>query len=334
MAFETIVIGDERLKVFVEQPIEDAERANNGILYSIALISAAALMLAIGLIFYFSKKIIIPIEKLTRSVESVRLGNYPEQLDTSGFGEIGRLATVFNDMVEAIQEANTAKLEFLSTVSHELRTPLTSIKGSLGLLAGGVLGELPPKAQEMLTIATKNLDRLTHLVNVILDVEKLLSDNMAFDFQPVDLLAITQESVEENEGYAQSCGVEFRIAETSPRVSVRGDNMKLRQVIANLLSNAAKFSDEGKTVDISLTEHDNLARFSVTDYGPGISKDFQRKIFERFAQADASDTRQQAGTGLGLYISKSIIESHGGTIGYETQEGVGTTFFFTLIVLE
>ena len=129
LTVETIVIGDERLNVFVEQPIEDAERTNNSILFSIAMISAAALMLAIILIFYFSKKIIIPIEKLTHSVELVSLGDFPEKLDTSGFGEIGRLASVFNDMVEAIQEANTAKLEFLSTVSHELRTPLTSTRG-------------------------------------------------------------------------------------------------------------------------------------------------------------------------------------------------------------
>ncbi|MBT3358735.1 MAG: HAMP domain-containing histidine kinase [Rhodospirillales bacterium] len=193
---------------------------------------------------------------------------------------------------------------------------------------------MPAKAQEMLAIATKNLDRLNNLVNDILDVEKLVSGNMAFDFQSVDLLAIAREAVEENQGYAQSCGIGFRFAETTSHVNVHGDSMKLGQVIANLLSNAAKFSDKGKTVDVSLAVDNNIAKVSITDYGPGISKNFQRKFFQRFAQADASDTRQQSGTGLGLYISKSIIDGHGGTIGYDTQEGVGTTFFFTLNVLE
>lgn len=224
------------------------------------------------------------------------------------------------------------KSEFISTVSHELRTPLTSIKGASGLVVGGALGELPSKAREMVDVAHKNTERLITLVNDILDSEKLGSGQVEFVFEPVNLSELVKESVETNLGYAREHGVTFVVTDLDSSVNVRGDGNRLTQAVANLLSNAAKFSPEGSKVEISVACNDNVARVCVIDYGPGIPDDFREHVFGRFAQMDASDSRDKGGTGLGLNITKMIVEKHGGTIGFGSQVGIGTTFFFTLPV--
>ena len=228
------------------------------------------------------------------------------------------------------KEIDRMKSEFVSTVSHELRTPLTSIKGSLGMIAAGALGELPKKARGMMDIAYKNTERLINLVNDILDMEKLESGSMEFHFDEVDLAGLVKQSIEDNKGYAKQHDVTFVLKDFIPAAKVKADANRITQVIANLLSNAAKFSPQGGKVEVSVINHDDALRVCVTDHGPGIPQDFRDKIFGKFAQADSSDTRQKGGTGLGLNISRSIVEKHGGRIGFHTETGVGTTFHFDL----
>ena len=232
--------------------------------------------------------------------------------------------------ITARKEIDRMKSEFVSTVSHELRTPLTSIKGSLGLLVDGVLGTLPEKAKGMVDIAYKNTERLITLVNDILDMEKLDSGSMEFDFQPLDLSDLVREAVETYRGFAEVHGVKFVLVGLAPGVKVWGDYNRLTQVVANLLSNAAKFSPEGGEVEISVASQDGVVNVSVSDHGPGIAEEFRELIFGRFTQVDASDSRQKGGSGLGLNITKSIVEKHDGAIGFDTEVGAGSTFFFTL----
>ena len=137
-----------------------------------------------------------------------------------------------------------------------------------------------------------------------------------------------EQGIKTNQGYAEDQGVEFLLTETQPELTVRGDGDRLMQVMVNLLSNAAKFSPKGEKVEISVTRHNNRARVSVSDNGAGIPKEFQNEVFSKFTQADSSDTRQVGGTGLGLNISKTIIDKHGGSIGFDTETGAGTTFYF------
>jgi PAS domain S-box-containing protein len=243
---------------------------------------------------------------------------------------IGLIST---DITER-KKLDRMKDEFVSMVSHELRTPLTSIKGSLGLVVGGALGALPNKAKEMVDIAHRNAERLINLVNDILDIEKLESGRIEFQIQSLDLSDLVREAVETNKGFAEEHGVKFVFADFAPKVVVRGDSNRLTQVVANLLSNGAKFSPENGEVEISVVSQYGVATVSVSDHGPGIPEDFREKIFERFSQADASNTRKKGGTGLGLSITKSIIESHGGAIGFDSEVGVGSTFFFTLPISE
>jgi signal transduction histidine kinase/CHASE1-domain containing sensor protein len=231
------------------------------------------------------------------------------------------------------RQADRLKREFISVVSHELRTPLTSIRGSIGLVAHGAAGKLPEKAKELLQVAYRNTERLSLLINDILDIEKIESGRLSLDMQVHSLRGLVEQALAANAGYAQSCGVRLELDPAAPDPLVRADANRLLQVMANLLSNAAKFSPAGAAVEIGIEHEAGRARVTVRDYGPGISAEFQPRMFQKFSQADGSDTRSKPGTGLGLAISKALVEQMHGSIGYETDAGVGTRFYFDLPAL-
>ncbi len=229
------------------------------------------------------------------------------------------------------KQVEKLKNEFVSTVSHELRTPLTSIRGSLSLINAGAVGEIPDKAKKMLAIAGNNTERLLLLINDILDVQKIESDEISFKFSSVDVMSLLETAILNNVAYAQKHDVEFKIIKKLDGVRLFADADRIIQVLNNLLSNAAKFSPKGEIVEISVLRHGNdILRISVTDYGSGIPESFQPRLYEKFTQSDSSDTRQKGGTGLGLSISKAIVEKHGGRIDYVTQKDIGTTMYFEL----
>lgn len=229
------------------------------------------------------------------------------------------------------REVTRLKNEFVANVSHELRTPLTSINGSLKLMRNGVLGEVGEQAKAMLDIAEKNSDRLILLINDLLDIEKIESGNMDFDFTEVDLATLLQEAIEANRGYADSLSVNYLLHSPLPTAIIQGDQHRLLQVMANLLTNACKFSSSHATVELSLQLADNnTAEICVEDHGCGIPDEFHPRIFQKFAQADGSSSRHHGGTGLGLSISKAIVERHGGNIRFESAAKLGTRFYITL----
>jgi len=224
------------------------------------------------------------------------------------------------------------KDEFVSTVSHELRTPLTSIAGSLGLLMGNAAGSLSKSAERLLEIAHTNSVRLVRLVNDILDIEKLETGHVAFDVRKIQVRPLVEQTVEAIRGYAEGHGVKVRIEAAVAVDDIRADTDRLAQVLTNLLSNAIKFSASDGEVVIAVEKETevNAVRITVRDHGPGISADFKSRIFDRFAQADATNARRKGGTGLGLSIAKQIVDRLGGEIGFADAPGGGTIFHVEL----
>ncbi len=243
----------------------------------------------------------------------------------------GGVITVLTDISER-KKLDMMKNEFISIVGHELRTPLTSVKGSLALLESGTAGTLPDEARTMVSIAHKNSDRLVRLINDILDLQKIELGKMHFEFSQVAVQPLLEEAVSANQSYAKEFGVRLTMLPTQDNITVRASYDRLMQVLANLLSNAIKFSHSGSTVTLGARQNGNLIRISVADQGIGIPDNFHDRIFQKFSQADATDTRRKGGSGLGLSIIKAIVESHGGQIGFDSAEGKGTTFHFDLPV--
>ncbi|MFZ6871677.1 PAS domain-containing protein [Undibacterium sp. Di27W] len=223
---------------------------------------------------------------------------------------------------------NRLKTEFISVVSHELRTPLTSIRGSLSLLESGVSGVLPRQAEHLIRIAHNNSKRLITLVNDILDMDKLASGKMIFKSEAVDLVALVKSSLESNMAYAASLKVGLQLEQHPRQAWILADHDRLMQVMANLISNAAKFSKEGDAVVLRIVSTESRYRVEVSDLGAGIAPEFQEHLFEPFTQADGTDTRQKGGTGLGLSITKAMLEKMHGQIGFNSAPGEGTTFWF------
>jgi len=244
-------------------------------------------------------------------------------------GQLERFISVQDDTTER-KRVEQMKIQFVSTVSHELRTPLTSINGALGLLANGVAGPLSEQATKLLQIAQRNGERLTLLINDLLDMERLAEGGIPIESEVHGLRSIIELAVEHNQAFADKYGVDVVLGEPCDDALVHVDSLRLTQVMSNLLSNSCKFAPAGSIVDVTIHRGDDAVRVCVTDRGPGIPESFRDVIFDKFSQVDASDTRANDGTGLGLAISKELVERMGGTIGYESTENVSTTFFVDL----
>ncbi|HEX3553245.1 MAG TPA: CHASE domain-containing protein [Thermoanaerobaculia bacterium] len=239
-----------------------------------------------------------------------------------------RFACNFQDISER-REVDRLKSEFVSTVSHELRTPLTSIRGSLGLLAGGVLGDLSPQVRDLLLLAERNAVRLTALINDILDFERLDSGRIEMQCADVDLQALFEQSLESVRPVADQQQIALLSSPTELRL--RADGARIVQLLINLVSNAIKFSPPGREIRVWAEEKDDdWVRVFVKDRGQGIPASYHQRIFERFVHVETADKRDKKGTGLGLAICKAIVEQHGGRIGVDSEPGVGSTFWFDL----
>lgn len=237
---------------------------------------------------------------------------------------------VARDVTER-HKIDQAKSDFISTVSHELRTPLTAIRGSLSLVNSGVLGDIPEEAKELTAVAEESAIRLIRLINDILDIEKIGSGQLKLTIAPLRLNDILDRTVLDNRAFADDFGVTLHPPEEAPDFMVSADSDRLLQVFTNLVSNAVKFSPQGGAVELTVAPLDGRwVRVSVIDHGPGIGEAFRARIFERFAQADASDSKSKGGTGLGLSISKGLVDRMGGRIAFDSEEGKGSAFHVDL----
>ncbi len=231
--------------------------------------------------------------------------------------------------VTARREAERAKDEIVSVVSHELRTPLTSIRGALDLLAGGVVSGNLELEKEMIGIARENVARLNKMVDDLLDVQRLAAGVVELSLAPIDLVRLCARTIELHRPSATLAQVHIDLKADSQVVCLVDIN-RIEQVLSNLLSNAMKHSEAGQRVRVEVVRARDKGRVSVSDEGPGVPKEFRNRIFSAFSQADASDTRPRGGTGLGLYIARTLIERHGGTLSFDETAEKGAHFFFEL----
>ncbi|NNJ95308.1 MAG: GAF domain-containing sensor histidine kinase [Halobacteria archaeon] len=234
--------------------------------------------------------------------------------------------------VKELQTLDRSKDEFISTVSHELRSPLTSINGSLSLLMNNKAGELQDRQRQMVEIAARNSERLLGIVNDILDLAKLEAGKLEIDRGPCNLVDLLENALELNRPYCTQCNchVVLEYEECDRSILINCDEHRMLQVLTNLLTNAAKYSRDDEDIEVSLVIDGDSARIEVTDHGPGIPEDQQQHVFERFKQIGTPVNQKMAGTGLGLRISKQLIELHDGTIGFRSIPGESTTFYLTL----
>jgi PAS domain S-box-containing protein len=262
---------------------------------------------------------------ITRRGEELWIGQNVQLVREAG--RIAGIQAVARD-ITGRHEVERMKDEFISVASHELRTPLTALNGSLRLLASGRLGELQPSARRLLDIAAENTARLIRLVNDILDLERLKSGRVALQLQPVDAAALMRQAAEMMQPLADQSQVSLAVEPIeAPFVA---DPDRVIQTLYNLISNAIKFSDTGAEVRVRGAADAAEIRFEVADLGRGIPAEMHEEIFERFAQVDASDSRQKGGTGLGLAICRSIVEQHGGRIELRSAPGEGSVFTVVL----
>lgn len=260
---------------------------------------------------------------------------FPVEIDLSeislDYGIVSLL--VIRDITER-KKIDKMKNEFISTVSHELRTPLTSIKGSLGLIISGTLGALPPKIDKLVQIADNNCNRLVNLINDILDLEKITEGKYEFIFEKLGINSLISQAISLNKPYADLFSIGILPFEFDEEYYVMADKTRLLQVMSNLIANAVKFSkSHGEICIFSQVENDKV-KVSIQDKGIGIPSHAKGKLFKSFSQVDSSDTRVKGGTGLGLSICKLIIENMNGRIDYESEEGVGSTFYFVLPLIK
>lgn len=242
-------------------------------------------------------------------------------------GSIQGAVIVFRDITQR-RQVEKMKDEFISVVSHELRTPLTAIRGSLGLMAGGAIGALPDRAHRLVGLALESTERLTRLINDMLDIERIESGTTTMTFGECDAAELVRTAVDGVRSLASEVGVALEVGPTSGLVHADGD--RIVQTLTNLIGNAIKFSPPHTTITVAAHPEGDVVQFSVTDQGRGIPEDKLERIFERFEQVDSSDSRQKGGTGLGLSISRTIVRRHGGRIWVHSEMGVGSTFYFTL----
>jgi signal transduction histidine kinase len=240
-----------------------------------------------------------------------------------------------NEANAKLRELSEMKEEFLALTTHDLRSPLTVISGVISFFTSGRLGELSPEQKNMVAMIERNAQSLIELVNDLLDASKLESGTMRLDLASIDLRGLLDELREAMEPLAREKGIALEEHLPPGVPPVRADRTKLRRILVNLLSNALKFTSKGGTVEVKAApEEDGRVRISISDTGVGIAPEDVERLFDKYEQARSRATRGEKGTGLGLYITKQLVELHGSQIKVDSKVGKGSTFSFTLPVAD
>lgn len=292
--------------------------------------SAWVMLAAVIAIYFITDRIISPLKNMTNAAKTFGKGDFSTRVAVSGNDEVAALGNAFNNMADSLENFEKMRSSFLASVSHDLRTPMTTIAGFIDGIMSGAIPE--DKQEYYLQIISSEIHRLSRLVSQILDISRLESGDRKMNFTNFDVAEVSrivllsfEKKIEE-----KRLNVSF-IADNEEEMPVYGDKDAIHQVIYNLCHNAIKFSREGGKLEIKIQNVDyRQIKISVYDEGQSISEEESRRIFERFYKTDQSRGLDKTGVGLGLYISKTIIDAHGETIGVNSVQDKSCEFYFTL----
>ncbi len=294
---------------------------------------ALGLAISIGLIvpLIIYKSITKDLATIRAGIRHIGQGDFSYKIPLDSRDELGMLAESFNKMAIRLKELDDMKSEFISIVSHELKTPLTSMKEAANLLMEGVGGPLDEKQMRLLSIMEQGIKRLLKIIAELLEISKLESGMVELYLEPHDMNDIVAGFVSEIKPYADTRGIDIRVTYLDRGCTGVMDKNKILQVLTNLTHNAIKYSHEGSTVDVRIRQPDEDIVVEIEDYGKGVPEEDIPLIFEKFYQSKT--TRGHSGIGLGLAISKSIVDAHGGRIYAKSTEGKGSVFSFSVPVM-
>ncbi|WP_048057902.1 cache domain-containing protein [Methanothermococcus okinawensis] len=331
--------------LYVGMPEKPFIALQNSIKNSIFGVGILGLLIALMVSFVINDKITKPLKELKKGARTIGKGNYNFRVNVNTNDEFGELAKAFNKMADEIRKSNEKlkkqaeeleksynelkeldklKSDIVAIVSHELRTPLTSIKGYVELVLDGTMGAITESQKKCLEIANKNIDRLKRLIDNMLDLSKIEHGELEMHMEEINLKELVENVVDTLKPLAdeKNINIIYKIND----IIMKGDKDRITQVLTNLIENAIKFSPVNGKVEIQALKEGNSVHIKIIDNGPGIPKKDLDRIFDRFYQVDSPEKRIKGGSGLGLAVCKSIIETHGGTIWVESKLGSGSVF--------
>lgn len=349
-------VGELRGAISVIIPKEIAEQRFAANILFFVILGVASIMLVVVIVFITTRSFMRPIELLTNAVATVtETGNLATNVDISSRDEVGRLGRAFNAMsvklqstyatleqriaektshlqkaILALEQANKMKSEFLANMSHELRTPLNAIIGFAEVLRDKIAGDLNEEQVDFVKDIHSSGQHLLQMINDILDLSKVEAGKMELHYETFLVPPAIEDVHTILKGLANKKHLELKTRMLTEVGAIEADRVKFKQILYNLLSNAIKFTDENGKIFMELGIVDDMLQTSVSDTGIGMKPEDQQKVFKEFWQADSSFSRKYEGTGLGLALTKRIVEMHGGKIWFESEYGKGSIFYFAI----
>ncbi len=291
--------------------------------------AVVGLVLSIIIGFMISRQITRPIVEISSATQSIANGNFKDRVRVSSQDELGRLAESFNNMAQKLDEYDNLRQEFIANVSHELRSPLTSIKGFIDALVEGKPKDEAEKNQYLSIIQTET-NRLGRLVNELLEISRFDNDSISLNLEPFPIETVIKRAIATLRPQAAAKQLTVKVAVPAGLPACFGDEDRIEQVVHNLLENAIRYTPTGEKVLITARLLEDKILVEIADKGQGIPPEHLTNIWERFYRVDADRSRARGGTGLGLAIVKEIVEKHGGEVGVDSEEGIGSTFSFSI----
>ncbi len=328
VGYPITVHGNTIGAVFLSSPMTDLQKTTNDALKIIVFIVFIAGILGFVLIYMSSKKLVKPLLEMNEAAKVISGGNFEKRLTVKGKDEIAQLAVSFNEMAESLNEQENRRKEFLSNISHDLRSPLTSMKGFLQAIIDGTVPY--EKQNHYLNIILDESDRLAKMANNIIDINMLDNSNYVIETSRFDINELIRKTVYNFETRIVKKNISVNVELAENKTYVNADYEKIQRVIYNLIDNAVKFTNDDGIIDIETDIEKEKVFVKIRDNGRGISKEEQKRIFERFYKADSSRGEDKMGSGLGLSIVKEFIKAHNETISVKSELGNGCEFVFSL----